>query len=101
MTDNYFNTGGTWIAFSIDAKNVWSPKGKWIGWRAFADDDIITPRGRYLGTTRGNRLVHFHGHPYRGYPGYPGYPGYAGYSGYVPGARDLEPGDYDEGTYDE
>jgi hypothetical protein len=104
VTEFYFDTSGDWIAYSVDRRYVWSNDGDWVGWRAFGDADVITPSGKYLGTIVGNRLVHFDSHPFRGYPGYPGYPGhpgypgypgFAGYAGFIPGARDLEPADYD------
>lgn len=42
---------GNWLAHVPDGRNIWSRHGKWIGWFAYAEADVMTPKGKYLGTT--------------------------------------------------
>ncbi len=44
MTAYLYDTGGNWVAHVPDGRNVWSRHGKWIGWFAYGDADVITPR---------------------------------------------------------
>ena len=87
VADYLFDTRGRWIAFSI-GRFVYSAQGsRVVGWFAFGDDDVITLRGKYLGTVVANRLVHFRSHPNRGNPGDPGDPGEPRTTLATPGTR--------------
>jgi hypothetical protein len=60
MTVRYFDSRGRWIAFrpSKTDRNLFSPRGKWIGWLAWGDDDVCgVGTKRYLGTVVGDRLL--------------------------------------------
>ncbi|GAB2788836.1 hypothetical protein [Amycolatopsis magusensis] len=84
MAIHYYDSSGLWIAFrrKPDDRYLFNSHAAWIGWFPWRDADAVTTTGDYLGTIVGDRFLHRHRQPYRGYPGFPGFPGYPGHPAY-------------------
>ena len=83
MAEHLYDSAGSFIAFrrSDDDRYVFNRAGKWIGWLPYDDLDVHDPRGAYLGTIVGDRLLRLSNRPGRGLSGLPSLPGLPGLPG--------------------
>ncbi|SHI97463.1 hypothetical protein SAMN02745163_01146 [Clostridium cavendishii DSM 21758] len=82
-TEYLYNSKGDWIGFKVD-KYIFDDYSNWIGWLPWEDNDVVSVKGKYLGTIVDDRLFFIKSKNHKKSYDFPGYPPYEDLKPYPP-----------------